>query len=275
MTKNNNSRQTHVLTVSSGKGGVGKSNLVLNVGIQLARRHRKVLIMDADMGLANMDVLMGKIFRKNLSHVLSGQCTLNEVVQRGPEGIDVLPASSGVEWVTDLSTEQKLALMQKMDALNGQYDILLIDTGAGISSNVVYFNLAAQTRIIIVTPEPTSLTDAYAVIKVLHTNHGQKRFELVINQIDSEKQGLEVYKNLTAVTDRFLDVEIGMLGTVRSDRRVHQSVLNRTALTVLYPESDIAADFDQVARRISQMRADVLDSDLGIFWRQVLEPSHG
>lgn len=273
MPKSKASRQTHVLTVSSGKGGVGKSNLVLNTGIELARRHRKVLLMDADMGLANMDVLMGKMFRKNLSHVLSGEVTLDEVVQRGPEGIDLLPAASGVEWVTDLTTEQKLALMQKMDALSGQYDILMIDTGAGISSNVVYFNLAAQTRIIIVTPEPTSMTDAYAVIKVLHTNHGQKRFEVVVNQVSSEREGLEVYKNLTLVTDRFLDVEIGYLGSVRSDPLVHQAVLKRTPVSVLYPESAVAEDFGQIARRISQMRADAMESDLGMFWRQLLEPS--
>jgi flagellar biosynthesis protein FlhG len=221
-------RSTHVLSVTSGKGGVGKSNLVVNVAIALAQRRKRVLVLDADMGLANVDILIGMTSRHNLSHVLSDAKRLEEVICEGPGGIHVLPASSGVEWMANLTVDQKVTFLQKMDALNGLYDILLIDTGAGISSNVVYFNLAAQTRIVMVTPEPTSLTDAYALIKVLHLTYHLKTFEVVVNSVANEKEGLEVYRNLTTVADRFLDVRLGYLGHIERSDQVRSAVLRQT-----------------------------------------------
>jgi flagellar biosynthesis protein FlhG len=264
---------TRVISVTSGKGGVGKSNLVLNTAVSLAQTGKKVLILDADMGLANMDILAGIVSRHNLAHVLSNQMSLESVIVEGPGGIHLLPAASGVEWVTSLTADQRLDFLQKMDELNGLYDILFIDTGAGIASNVLYFNLAAQVRIVVVTPEPTSLTDAYALIKVLHRSYQQKNFEVVVNLVQSEKEGLDVYRNLTAVADRFLEVRLGYLGCTRRDARLGQAVLRQTPVVEAFPDTAVSQDYRAVARKILLLRADVTDSDLGLFWRKVFEPS--
>lgn len=264
-------RATHVLSVTSGKGGVGKSNFVVNVAIGLRKHKKKVLILDADMGLANIDILIGLSTRYNLSHVLNGEMELLEVIAKGPAGIDVLPASSGVEWMANLNGEQKLLFLQKMDALNGLYDVLLIDTGAGISSNVTYFNLAAQTRIVMVTPEPTSLTDAYALVKVLHRSYNQNDFEVVVNTVKSENEALEVYRNLTNVADRFLDVRLGYLGHVERDDHLGRAVLRQTAVVEAYPDAVVSRDYRSIARRIAQMPAKATGNELGLFWRAMLE----
>jgi flagellar biosynthesis protein FlhG len=264
-------RPTHVFTISSGKGGVGKSNFVLNVAILLRRGRRKVLVMDADMGLGNIDILLGHVSEHNLSHVLTHGKTLDEIVARGPSDIHFLPASSGIEWMTNLTAEQRLDFLQKMDALNGRYDILLIDTGAGISSNVIYFNLAAQTRIVLVSPEPTSLTDAYALIKILNRTYQQKEFEIVASGVSSEKEGQEVYRNLTAAADRFLDVRLGYLGSVSQDAHLGQAVLRQEPVVDLFPQARISEDYRVLARRLSQIHADPRTSQLGLFWRRMAQ----
>ena len=266
-------RPTHILTVSSGKGGVGKSNFVLNVAIALRKRRKKVLIMDADMALGNIDILLGQVTSHNLSHVLNGEKTLDEVLAQGPSGIDFLPAASGVDWMANLTVEQKLDLLQKMDALNGRYDILLIDTGAGIASNVIYFNIAAQTRIIIVTPEPTSLTDAYALIKVLNRTHQQRSFNVVVSCANSEKEGMEVYRKLTVAADRFLDVNLTYLGCINADPHLGRAVLQQKAVVDLYPDAPISDDYRTLARRISQIPIDPTGSELGLFWRKMVKPT--
>jgi flagellar biosynthesis protein FlhG len=264
-------RVTHIFTISSGKGGVGKSNFVLNVAIALRHHRKKVLVMDADMGLGNIDVLLGQIARFNLSHVFANEKGLRDILMQGPSDIHFLPAASGVEWITNLNTQQKIEFLQKMDALNGLYDILLIDTGAGISSNVLYFNLAAQTRIIVVTPEPTALTDAYALIKVLNRDHQQKEFEVVVNAVGSEKEGLEVYRNLTSVADRFLDVRLGFLGSVRLDSHLGRAVMQQRPVVDFYPSAPISEDYRALARRVSRMQAEALGGNLGLFWRRMVE----
>ncbi|HUT25499.1 MAG TPA: MinD/ParA family protein [Sumerlaeia bacterium] len=264
-------RPTHVLAVSSGKGGVGKSNFVLNAGIALAQMGRKVLVLDADMGLANIDILVGLTAAHNLSHVLTGEKSIEEVLMEGPSGIHLLPTSSGVEWMANLTAEQKTDFLGKMDALNGRYDILLIDTGAGISSNVIYFNLAARTRIVMVTPEPTSLTDAYALIKVLNRSYRQKGFEIVVNAVDTEAEALGVYRNLTSVADRFLDARLGYLGYVRRDGHLGRAVLRQVPVVELHPDAPVSQSYREAARRIIGLPSGAAGSDMGLFWRRVFD----
>ena len=267
-------RVTHVLSVTSGKGGVGKTCFVINVAIALSERHKKVLVLDADMGLANVDILLGITSRSNLSHVLRDEKTLDEVIVEGPSGIHVLPAASGLEWMVNLTGEQRVTFLQKMDALNGRYDILLLDTGAGISSNVTYFNLAAQTRIVVVTPEPTSLTDAYALIKVLHQSHSVRSFEVVVNSVHGEQEALEVYRSLTTVADRFLDVRLGYLGCIERDDQVRQAVLKQKPVVLLYPEGKVARSYRGIAQRIAQLPVEAMGNELGLFWRTMVEKDH-
>ena len=166
-------RPIRAMAIGSGKGGVGKSNVVVNLALALDTLGERVLIMDADLGLANIDILLGLTPKYNVSHILNGTRRLDEVLVKGPRNIRIMPASSGVQELTRLTHEQKLVFLEMLDEMETDIDILLIDTSAGISDMVLYFNMAAQERIIVVTPEPTSLTDAYALIKVLYTRHGR------------------------------------------------------------------------------------------------------
>ncbi len=177
-----------VISVTSGKGGVGKTCCVVNLAISLAREGKRVLVFDADLGLCNLDVMLGLSPKYNINHVLRGEKQIEDVIVKGPEGIMVIPAASGISELTNLNAEQRLALTSSMEMLDKDVDIMIIDTGAGISNNVMFFNTAAQEIIVVVTPEPTSLTDAYALMKVLMKKHGEKSFKLLVNTARGEKE---------------------------------------------------------------------------------------
>ena len=193
---------TRVLSVTSGKGGVGKTAVVSNVAVSLARLGKKVLIIDADLGLANVDVVLGISPPYNLNHFFSGECTLAEIMVEGPHGVKILPAGSGVQQFTHLDGQLKMRLIDALDTLDEHFDVVLIDTEAGISDNVTYFNVAAQDILIVTTPEPTAITDAYALMKLLSTQYHQKRFLLAVNAIRNANEGLDVFEKLTMVSGR-------------------------------------------------------------------------
>jgi len=176
--KNDGDDPSHirVISITSGKGGVGKTSITANLAEAFQRLNKRVLILDADLGLANMDIMLGLNPKYTISHVLKGEKTLDEVIITAPGGFKLLPAASGIQELTNLDNGQRLFLLNELDSLHEQFDLILIDTGAGISSNVMYFNYAAMERIVVVTNEPTSLTDAYALIKVLIKEYHQKRF---------------------------------------------------------------------------------------------------
>ena len=174
-------RQPRVISISSGKGGVGKSNISVNLAIALSRAGRKTLIWDADLGLANIDILLGLTPEYNFQHVLDGKKKLSEIMLEAPGGIYILPAGSGLEELTHLSLDQKVVLGKGLEALARNFDYILFDTGAGISSNVLYFNLVADDMILVVVPEPTSITDSYAMIKVMSQKHDRRDFKILLN----------------------------------------------------------------------------------------------
>jgi flagellar biosynthesis protein FlhG len=176
-------KPVRVISVTSGKGGVGKTNVVTNLALALAKAGKQVLIWDADLGLANIDVLLGLKPEFNIHHLLNGEKSLNEILVEGPNGVRIMPASSGIQELASLGEGQKVRLLAELDEYDDDLDFLLIDTGAGISGNVMYFNMAAQERIVVVTPEPTSITDAYALVKVMCTRYNQKRFSILPNQV--------------------------------------------------------------------------------------------
>ncbi|PIE70229.1 MAG: flagellar synthesis regulator FleN [Deltaproteobacteria bacterium] len=240
-----------VYAVTSGKGGVGKTNIVGNLAVLFTRMGKRVLILDADLGLANIDVLFGIHPDYTIQHVISGEKTLNEVMVETDEGIRVIPAGSGFTSLTSLTDGQKLHLMSEFEQLGPEADIVLIDTGAGISDNVIYFNLAAEVCIVVVTGEPTSITDAYAIMKIMSMEHGTKRFKLVVNMIPSEKEAKAVYESLVQAADRFLDnVAIAYMGCILQDDYLRQSVLKRTPVTVRYPEAPSSEGLERVAERL-------------------------
>jgi flagellar biosynthesis protein FlhG len=264
-------KPVRVMAVSSGKGGVGKSNIVINLSLALDRMGLRVLIMDADLGLANIDVLLGLTPKYNMSHVLSGQKQLDEVLINGPFGVKIMPASSGVQELTNLTDDQKLLFLELLDSLETDIDVLLIDTGAGISDTVLYFNLAAHERIIVVTPEPTSLTDAYALIKVLYSKHGERHFRILVNSATEESIGKSIFGKLSKVADHFLDgLSLDYLGTIPHDKLVTKSVLQQKALLEAFPEAPAAKAFMQVANNIWRSPPDVNQGAIQFFWKRLL-----
>lgn len=239
-----------VVTISSGKGGVGKTNVVANLAIALAKIGRKVLILDADLGLGNLDVLLGLAPKYNFSHVLTGEKTMDEIIIKGPEGISIIPAASGLQELTALTTEQKINLFNLLEGLNEKIDIMLIDTAAGISQNVLFFNLVASEMIVLASPEPTSIVDAYALIKVLHQKHGEKKFRLLVNQAKDNKEGLNVYRNVSMVADKFLNISIDYLGYIPYDENIRKAVRAQKPVIELFPTSKASVSFKKIAEVI-------------------------
>lgn len=262
---------THVISVTSGKGGVGKTNVVINTGIAMAQAGMKVMIFDADLGLANVDILLGLSPRYNIRHVLSGEKRLSEIIVEGPDGLKILPAASGVDSITNLGETDRLALLSHFEAYDGDIDILLIDTGAGIGPNVMYFNSAARLILVVATPEPTSITDAYAVMKVLSTKYGEKEFTLLVNNAKNEKVAKSVYQNLATVTERFLNISIDYAGFIPTDINLRKAVTRQLPLIKAFPNSPASLAFRELAKTLLKTRGKQgVKGSLQFFWRRLL-----
>jgi flagellar biosynthesis protein FlhG len=263
---------TQVIAVTSGKGGVGKTNVVANLGYALTKLNKRVLILDADIGLANLDVLLGFSPKYNLQHVLSGEKTIAEVLVSGPGGMKIIPACSGVQELSDLSQAQKLCLLTELDYLYEETDVFLIDTSAGISSNVMYFNVAAQEILIVVTPEPTSITDAYAMMKVLFLKYGENHFSLLVNSAKSAEEAREVFNHVSFVGQKFLNLSIDYWGYIVRDEHVSKSVRQQKALVARYPDSPASQCFYELANKVcEQQPASTAGGNIRFFWHHLLE----
>lgn len=243
-------KPVRVLAVTSGKGGVGKTNASVNLGIALAKQGNRVLLMDADMGLGNIDIMLGLQTEYNLSHVLDGKKTLNEIMVDAPGGIKIIPSASGVSRMAQLSPMENAGIINAFSELDGILDVLIIDTAAGIADSVISFCRAAQEVIVVVTDEPASMTDAYALIKVLSREHSLTRFRLLANMTRSTEQGKELYKKFSKVCDQFLDVTVDYLGTVPFDHDLREAVQKQTPVTVLKPNSLSGKSFKEMAKKI-------------------------
>ena len=237
-----------VFAVTSGKGGVGKTNVVGNLAIACQRMGKKVLVLDADLGLANLDIIYGINPGHDIGETIRGERELSKVLVKGPEGVTVIPASSGVQELAHLTEGQKVNLLSEFDTLNTRFDLLFIDTGAGVSSNVIFFNLAAEERLIVVSPEPTSITDAYALMKILFFHHGIKEFLLLSNMVRDETQGRMVYENLSRVVAKFMrGVCIDYAGSIPWDGLLQKGVSRREPVVCCYPESPSSLGFSALA----------------------------
>ncbi len=261
-----------VISVGSGKGGVGKTNVVANLGYAFTRLGKKTLVFDADLGLANIDVLLGLAPKYNVQHLLKGQKSVFEILVAGPGGMSILPASSGVIELAQLDEAQKILLLNELELLAGTVDILLIDTGAGISSNVLYFNMAAEEPIVVMTPEPTSITDAYALIKVLWTKFKKERFTLLVNLARSAQEAREAFKKISLAADRFLgSLSLDYLGFVPFDEKLPMAVKNQRPVLEIYPQALSSRSFMEIARTLvdkpTQARA---GGQIQFFWQHLL-----
>ncbi|CAK0751726.1 Antiactivator FleN [Gammaproteobacteria bacterium] len=240
-----------VITVTGGKGGVGKTTVSINLGMTLAQEGHSVMIFDADLGLANVDVLLGLHPRYNLSHVLSGERTLEEVVVEGPHGIRIVPAASGIQQMAELSPSEHAGLVRAFSELSVQPEVLIVDTAAGISDAVICFSSAAQHVVVVVCDEPASITDAYALIKILSREHGVDRFHIVANMADSPQASRELYAKLCRVTDRFLDVLLELAGSIPRDDSLRKAIQRQRAVVDLFPRSQSTAAFKKLAKIVT------------------------
>lgn len=258
-------RQVRVLAVASGKGGVGKTNTSLNVAIALAMQEHKVLLMDADLGMANIDILLNLRPRYDLLHVINGEKSLEEIIIEGPMGIGVIPASSGVSRMANLDYRTHAGLIAAFEQVERRTDFLLIDTAAGISDSVVSFSSAASEVIVVVCDEPASLADAYALIKVLSQEYGITRFQILANMVKTTLHGRKIYAKMASVADKFLTVSLGFLGSIPHDNALKRAVQNQRSVIQDAPHSPSAIAFHGVARKIIDLPARPSGGTLSFF----------
>lgn len=254
-----NSHSTLSLSVVSGKGGVGKTNLALNLGFALHELGHSLILLDADLGLANLDVLLGLSPEKNLQDLLAGAAPESVVLPLAGQEFVFLPSASGVAELVELDEDVQSLLFGKLDALFRTFDFLLLDLGAGISPTVLSFAAMPQERIVVITPEPTSLTDSYALIKILLSQHGIKNFQIVVNMAESDKEARRAFDRLAQACQRFLNLPLHFLGAVRRDPLVTESVRHQVPLLKFAPDCQAARDIRVIAARLADRRKRLLD----------------
>ncbi len=250
MTGKAKQKQVKTITVTSGKGGVGKSNVVANLAVALARAGKKVMIIDADLGLSNIDVIFDLAPKYTIQHILSGEKRLAEVLAEGPHGIKILAASSGVQELTGLDEFQRLRLIEEFEAYDSEIDVLLIDTGAGISENVAFFCIAAQEILVVTSPEPTALTDAYALIKVLNTQYQEKDFKILVNSARDSEDAFEVFRRLSIAAEKFLSLSLDYIGFLPYDESIPKAVRQQKAFIDAYPNCKAADNLRVIASKV-------------------------
>ena len=243
-------RPVRVICVTSGKGGVGKTNVSVNLALALSQQQQKVLLLDADLSLANVDVMLGLQPHYNLSHVIRQERTLEEIILDGPNGIRIVPASSGVKRMGELTPEENAGLVGAFSELDDTVDILLIDTAAGLSDSVVTFSQASNDVMLVVCNEPASITDAYALTKLLSQDYGVDHFQILANRVSSAQEGRELFNKLVRVTDRFLDVTLNFSGFIPEDPQLRKAVQAQRAVLEAFPNSRSAEAFHRLATQI-------------------------
>lgn len=241
-----------VFAVTSGKGGVGKTNVAVNVAVEFSRLGRRVMLMDGDMGLANVDVLLGIHPEYDLRHVISGERSLEEVLIEGPAGMQIIPGASGAARMSQLSAAEQAGLICAFNDISFPVDILIVDTAAGITDNVTTFAKAAQEVIVVVCDEPASITDAYALIKVLSRDHGVKQFHVLANMTRNNAHGEELFAKIARVSDHFLSVRLEYLGALPFDEALRKAVQRQIPVVELFPRSKVALALREVVKRIDK-----------------------
>ncbi|PPE74080.1 cobyrinic acid a,c-diamide synthase [Solimonas fluminis] len=243
-------RPVQVIAVTSGKGGVGKTNVSVNLAVALASEGKQVMLLDGDLGLANVDVLLGLQPTHNLSHVIEGQCSLEDTILSGPAGVMVIPASSGKRRMAELTPVENAGLVHAFSELKRPLDVLIVDTAAGIADSVITFSQASQEVVVVVTNDPSSLTDAYALIKVLNRDHGVKRVHVLANMVASGNEARELFDNLRRVAERFLDVTLDFMGMVPADDWLRRAVRRQRSVVDAYPNCPSSHAFKTLAKKI-------------------------
>ncbi len=249
------SKRTKVIAVTAGKGGVGKSNISVNLALALAKKKQRVMLFDGDLGLANIDVLLGLHSKYNLSHVLSQECEFEDIILEGPYGLKIVPSASGIKEMTDLGVQAYSGIVSAFNEITQPLDYLFVDTAAGISEDVCSFVSSAEEVIVVVCDEPTSITDAYALIKVLSKQHGIRRFHVLANMVREPQQGRTLYGKLSRVSEQFLDVTLSYMGAIPYDEFVYKSARKQQAVLMSYPNAKVSREIRKVAEDICRWPA--------------------
>ncbi|MGF9695580.1 MULTISPECIES: MinD/ParA family protein [Paenibacillus] len=243
------SRSSKILTIASGKGGVGKSNFTLNFALALQTLGRKVLVFDADIGMANIDVLMGTTSPYNLYHLLYRQKSIQEIIQLGANGLPYIAGGSGMKELFSLSDRDLEFFAEQVEMIAQEMDYVIFDTGAGLSRENMKFIGAADECMIITTPEPTSITDAYALVKVMHGQENATPFRMIVNRVENEQESERVADKIAGVAKRFLQTDIPLLGYVSEDPNVVKAVKRQVPYSLAYPQSKASRDIQRLALR--------------------------
>jgi len=245
-------RPVQVIAVTGGKGGVGKTSVSVNLAIALAQAGREVLLLDGDLGLANVDVLLGLTPKGTLEQVIKGEVQLRDVIVQTPHGVSVVPASSGISRMAELSNVEHAALIREFNQLPDNYDVLVVDTAAGIASSVRSFTQAAQHVLVVVRNEPASLTDAYALIKVLHREHHINSFKVLVNMTQDNAEAEGLFRRLQSVTDRYLNVQLSYAGEIPDDQYLQKAVRTQRSVMEAFPGSRSSLAFKRLAQAASR-----------------------
>jgi flagellar biosynthesis protein FlhG len=238
-----------IIAVTSGKGGVGKSSIVSNMAYVLSSMGELTYIFDADLSLGNIDIMFGMVPKFNVKDLIEGKKHITDVVAEGPFGIKIIPATSGVAEFSNLSMEERQILLSSFREIP-EYDFLIVDTSAGLSSNVVYFNAISEDVFIVITPDPASLTDSYAVVKTLRSKTGQKTFNIIANLVKDEKEGIEIFKKIVTVADRFLDVYLNFFGYIPADSNISLATKKQKLWAEHFPQSSATKALTKICDRL-------------------------
>lgn len=247
-------QKARVITVTSGKGGVGKSNISVNLAVQFQKQGKKVVIFDADFGLANVEVIFGILPKYNILDLIHKKMSIFDTMTEGPLGIQFLSGGSGIGQLLNLSTDQIEYLVKQLEILDQHADIIIIDTGAGISEAVLAFAFVSGEVLVVTTPEPTAITDAYALIKSICNNpqfqQSKPRIRLIVNKSRTVRESDEVFEKLNKVTERFLDISLEKLGYLPDDRALVDAVIERKPFSIIYPKAAVTKGIEEIAMRL-------------------------
>lgn len=261
----NNAR---VIAVTSGKGGVGKSNVSINIALQFRKLGKRVIILDADFGLANIEVMFGMIPKFNLSDLVFKGKDLKEIIIKGPDGVDFISGGSGIAKLVDLDKEQIKRLVNKLAELEEMADVIIIDTGAGISSSVMEFIIASPETIIVTTPEPTSITDSYALLKALSLNEefnkADTKIRVIANRVMNEQDGNNLFNKLSMVVSQFLDLDLELLGIIPQDNCISKAVMKQKPVSLMYPTATSTKCFENIVKTLDNNEDSTVNYKKGI-----------
>lgn len=260
-----------IISVTGGKGGIGKTTISVNLAVAFAKMKKKTMLLDADLGLANVDVMLGLKPKKNLHDVLQGKCELQEICLTGPHGLKIIPSSSGIQKMADLTQAEYTGLIHSFSSLVDDVDVLIVDLASGVSSQVIDFTNAAQDIVVVICNDPASLMDSYAVIKILHQKYSRNRFGIVVNKVESDGEGFEVFSRFQEASNGFINVNMSYLGNIPRDDYIRLSAKDRASVIDKYPMSTSAQAINNLSRTILKWNEESLTGGINFFFERLVK----